>query len=62
MSQQEQRIPLKGGDEQDALTGWRRFYASFKRAGYARQSKKSYRKRIRAEHKRDLQRIRDGQT
>lgn len=38
-------IPLKGGDEQDALTGWRRFY-HFK-PGTRKEIKRKFNKRVR---------------
>lgn len=46
------RIPLKNGDEYDALTGWKRVH-SF-RAGQKSRIKRQYRRRLRAEAKRDL--------
>ena len=39
------RIPMKGGDEHDALTGWRRVI-SF-RPGQRKAAKRSYAKRLR---------------
>lgn len=41
------RIPLKGGDEFDALTGWRHMLKVFNRAGLAKKSKRTYNKRFR---------------
>lgn len=40
------RIPLKGGDEFDALTGWRKLM-KFRR-GKRKAAKRSYAKRLRA--------------
>ena len=39
--------PVKGWDEQDALTGWRRYYTKFRRAGAAAQAKRRYRRKER---------------
>lgn len=40
-----ERIPLKGGDEHDALTRWRRLIKF--RAGQRKKAKRSYIKRLR---------------
>ena len=39
------RVPLKGGEEYDMLTGWRRFLKNT--AGKAKAAKRSYNKRFR---------------
>ena len=39
------RVPLKGGEEHDMLTRWRRFVKST--AGKAKAAKRSYNKRLR---------------
>ena len=39
------RVPLKGGEEHDMLTGWRRFLRNT--AGKAKAAKRSYNKRLR---------------
>lgn len=39
------RIPMKGGDEQDQLTGWRHLY--HRRPGDAKAAKRSYARRLR---------------
>jgi|GEM_PF-4632949 hypothetical protein len=39
------RVPLKGGQEQDMLTKWRRFVSNT--AGKAKAAKHSYNKRLR---------------
>ena len=39
------RIPLKGGDEQDMLTRWRRYLAC--KAGRAKEAKRTYNRRLR---------------
>lgn len=41
------RIPLKGGDEFDALTKARKFYCYLARAGAAKKVKRAYNKRFR---------------
>jgi len=41
------RIPLKGGDEFDALTKARKFYKYLARAGVAKKVKRAYNKRFR---------------
>lgn len=39
------RIPLKGGEEYDYLTGWRRFIC--RHSGDAKRAKRSYNRRMR---------------
>jgi|TARA_B110000977_G_scaffold26703_1_gene33372 hypothetical protein len=46
MSKKE-RIPLKGGDEYDALTNARKWYVYLTRSGVAKSIKKKYNKRFR---------------
>ena len=41
------RIPLKGGDEFDALTPARKWYVYLTRAGVVKKIKKQYNKRFR---------------
>lgn len=42
-------IPLKGGDEQDMLSPWRKVLKSADRPGAAKKAKRSYNKRVRRE-------------
>ena len=49
------RIPLKGGDEQDAISGWRKVLKF--RPGQRKAAKRSYIKRLRQWLKKDA---RDG--
>lgn len=49
-----ERIPLKGGDEFDALTGWRKYLKVFDRPGLAKKSKRKYNKRFRKDGKSNL--------
>ena len=41
------RIPLKGGDEEDALTGARKYYKYLTRAGEVKKAKQRYNRRFR---------------
>lgn len=41
------RIPLKGGDEYDALTKARKFYCYLDKSGVTKKIKKAYNKRFR---------------
>ena len=43
--------PMKGGDEYDALTGWRRVMCYLDRSGVAKKVKRKYNKRVRQEGK-----------
>lgn len=45
-------IPLKGGFEQDALTGWRKVLC-YMRAGVPRLAKRKYWRRVRRWRKRE---------
>ena len=45
---------LKGGDEFDAVGGWRRWYCYLQRAGAAKTIKKKMNKRARQDAKRKL--------
>lgn len=45
---------VKGWDEQDALTGWRRVYAHLQRAGATSAVKRRYRRRERHDAKRQV--------
>lgn len=47
MSTMEKRIPLKSGDEYDALTQARKSYKYLARAGVASRVKRRYRRRFR---------------
>jgi len=49
------RIPLKGGDEYDALTNARKYYKYLARAGVAKKIKRAYNKRFRCTFKRKIQ-------
>jgi len=50
------RIPLKGGDEYDALTGWRKMLKVFdNNTGIAKKTKRTYNKRFRKQAKKDLE-------
>ena len=51
------RIPLKSGDEYDALTPARKFYCYLARSGVAKKIKRGYNKRFRKEGKREAQDI-----
>ena len=48
-----ERIPLKGGDEHDALTPARKWYKYLTRAGVAKNIKRKYNKRFRQQGKLD---------
>ena len=41
------KIPLKGGNEYDALTGWRKWYKYLDKSGQKKAAKKSYNRRFR---------------
>lgn len=45
------RIPLKGGDEQDALTNNRKWYKYLTKPGIAKKIKNKYNKRFRQKSK-----------
>ena len=45
------RIPLKGGDEYDALTSARKYYCYLDRPGVAKKIKRKYNKRFRKKGK-----------
>lgn len=47
------RIPLKGGSEYDALTGWRRLINSLRKPGKKKAIQKGYNKRFRKAVKAD---------
>ena len=49
-----QELPFKSGDEQDALTGWRRVIAW--RPGQRKRIKRVYRRRVRAYVRKALRR------
>jgi len=48
------RIPLKGGDEYDALTNARKYYKYLARAGVAKKVKRAYNKRFRRALKKNI--------
>ena len=54
MSKKKERIPMKGGDEYDALTSARKFYMYLTRSGVAKAIKKKYNKRFRRHQKEQL--------
>tara|TARA_B100001105_G_C22352726_1_gene426463 strand:+ start:599 stop:787 length:189 start_codon:yes stop_codon:yes gene_type:complete len=47
MSKKKPKIPLKGGDEFDALTSARKYYVYLTRSGVAKRIKRQYNKRFR---------------
>lgn len=49
------RRKMKSGDEYDALTKWRRYYAYLTRAGVVSSIKRKVRRRERREGKRDVE-------
>lgn len=53
------RRPIKGWDEQDVLTSWRRFYCYTQRAGVCAQVKRGARRRERRQSKIDIERERE---
>ena len=54
MTKKKERIPMKGGDEFDALTSARQFYVYLTRSGVAKAIKKKYNKRFRRHQKEEL--------
>ena len=54
MSKKKERIPMKGGDEYDALTSASKFYVYLTRSGVAKAIKKKYNKRFRRHQKEEL--------
>ena len=60
MSKKKERIPMKGGDEFDALTSARKFYVYLTRSGVAKAIKKKYNKRFRKTQKEDLRKGDNG--
>ncbi len=51
----EARIPLKSGDEYDALTGWKRY--CFWQPGERKKIKRGYRKRLRKSYRKFVKEI-----
>ena len=47
------RIPMKGGDEYDALTSWRHVLCYLGRPGVVKKIKRKYNKRFRKEGKKE---------
>ena len=45
---------LKGGDEWDAFSGWRKYLCYLSRAGVVKRIKRGYNKRMRKQAKREL--------
>ncbi len=60
MSKKKERIPMKGGDEYDALTSARKFYVYLTRSGVAKAIKKKYNKRFRRHQKEELRKGDNG--
>ena len=60
MSKNKERIPMKGGDEYDALTSARKFYVYLTRSGVAKAIKKKYNKRFRRHQKEELRKGDNG--
>ncbi|MDD9727246.1 hypothetical protein PVV74_17435 [Roseovarius sp. SK2] len=54
------RIPLKGGDEQDFLTGWRKVLCAADRPGVCKAIKRKYNRRFRQKVKAEVQRELEG--
>tara|TARA_R110000737_G_scaffold326310_1_gene339972 strand:+ start:570 stop:749 length:180 start_codon:yes stop_codon:yes gene_type:complete len=54
MTKKKERIPMKGGDEYDALTAARKFYMYLARSGVSKAIKKKYNKRFRRHQKEEL--------
>ena len=54
MAKKKERIPLKGGDEFDALTTARKYYVYLTRSGVAKKIKQQYNKRFRRIQKEEL--------
>jgi len=50
-----ERIPLKGGDEFDALTKARKYYVYLTRSGVVKKIKQQYNKRLRKKQKQDIE-------
>ena len=61
MSKKKERIPMKGGDEYDALTSARKFYVYLTRSGVAKAIKKKYNKRFRRHQKEQLRKGDNGE-
>ena len=55
MSKKKPKIPMKGGNEFDALTTARKYYVYLTRSGVAKKIKKKYNKRFRRVQKEELQ-------
>ena len=55
MSKKKPKIPMKGGDEFDALTTARKYYVYLTRSGVAKKIKKKYNKRFRRVQKEEQQ-------
>jgi len=51
------KIPLKGGDEYDALTSARKFYCYLTNSGVAKKIKRKYNKRFRKVGKDEAKRV-----
>lgn len=48
------KIPYKGGFEQDAFTGWRRWLIYMRKSGVVKKAKRQYNKRLRRKLKDDI--------
>ena len=62
MTKKKERIPMKGGEEHDALTSARRFYVYLARSGVSKAIKKKYNKRFRRHQKEQLRAATYGLT
>ncbi len=54
MAKKKERIPLKGGDEFDALTTARKYYVYLTRSGVVKKIKQQYNRRFRKKQKQDI--------
>ena len=55
MSKKKERIPLKGGAEEDALTPARKWYCYLTKPGAVKKIKKQYNKRFRKNGKAEVE-------
>jgi hypothetical protein len=54
MAKKKERIPLRGGNEFDALTTARKYYVYLTRSGVAKKIKQQYNRRFRKKQKQDI--------
>lgn len=52
-----QKIPMKGGDEQDVFSNWRRVLCYTGRSGVCKAVKRRYNKRLRQAHKMEIENV-----